>query len=334
MLTSGQQSSESLTFPSSVLYRLNDKLLKEKENGKAKRFADRIHQQYLVNLTRGKDVKVTNDDAREIKNYIATLLSGGVDVTKDLDPNANKHYRSVAAAKKKAPFLQDTPAPADLEDGDWEDSQLYAAWAAKYDPEHTVSFTTWIVIHTAWRSRVQTPTERPELTEVVPSSSISFLCRVMPLTPRLELLVQDRREAARQSRLSGSSSQLTQVYHTTRLTHHDFDRLDSWLGDGIINEYMDMLVQTLAPETTVNLGSYFMKMTNANQRGGILRQKGVKLMDMNLALLPLNVAWFVDPLRDLAGTQARQLLQLIQQGDRGGRQASTTVDRQAGWPGI
>ena len=72
LLTSGQQSSESLTFPSSVLYRLNDELLKEKINGKAKKFADRIHQQYLVNLTRGKDVKVTNDDDRDIPR--TTLL--------------------------------------------------------------------------------------------------------------------------------------------------------------------------------------------------------------------------------------------------------------------
>ena len=35
-----------------------------------------------------------------------------------VDPNANKHHRSFAAAKKKAPFVQDTPALADLEDGD------------------------------------------------------------------------------------------------------------------------------------------------------------------------------------------------------------------------
>ncbi len=74
------------------------------------------------------------------------------------------------------------------------------------------------------------------------------------------------------------------------ITYHDFDRLDSLLGDGIINEYMDMLVKSLAPETTVNLGSYFMAMTNANQRGAILKQKGVNLMEMDLALLPLNVA--------------------------------------------
>ena len=41
----------------------------------------------------------------------------------------------------------------------------------------------------------------------------------------------------------------------------------------------------------------------------------------------------LDPLCDSAETQARQLLQLIQQRDRGGRQASTAVDRRAGWPG-
>lgn len=52
---------------------------------------------------------------------------------------------------------------------------------------------------------------------------------------------------------------------------------------------MDALVRSLAPLTTVNLGSYFMAMTNANQRGGILRQKGVNLMEMDLTLLPLNV---------------------------------------------
>ena len=90
MLTSDQQSSElpigdpSLTFPLTVLYRLNNDLLKEKGKGKAKRFADRIHQQDLINLTRGKAVTVTNNDAKEIENYIATLRSKGVDVTKDI----------------------------------------------------------------------------------------------------------------------------------------------------------------------------------------------------------------------------------------------------------
>ena len=73
-----------------------------------------------------------------------------------VDPNANKHHRNVVAAKKKAPFVQDTPVLADLEDGDWEDSQLYAAWAAKYDSERTVKFTTWLLIHTAWLTRVPT----------------------------------------------------------------------------------------------------------------------------------------------------------------------------------
>ncbi len=264
-----------MTFSSSVLYRLNSELLKKNEKGKsssskAKRFADRIHEQYLINLTRSKAVTVTNNDAKEIENYIATLRSEGVGVTKDVDPNANKHHRSVVAAKKKVPFAQDTPALSYLEDDDWEDSQLYAAWAAKYDPEGTVKFTTWLLIHTAWRTRVPTLTERPELTEVVPSSSISFFCRVMPLTSRLELLVEAKREDARQSRISGSSLQSTQIHYTTMITHHDFERLDGWLGDGILNEYMDMLVKSLAPETTVNLGSYFMAMTNANQRGGIL----------------------------------------------------------------
>ena len=60
MLTSDQKSREapiedpSLRFSSSVLYRLNGELLKEKEKGKpsrskAKSFADRIHEQYLIN---------------------------------------------------------------------------------------------------------------------------------------------------------------------------------------------------------------------------------------------------------------------------------------------
>ena len=300
MLTSDQKSREvpigdpSLTFASSVLYRLNSELLKEKEKGKspsskAKRFADRIHEKYLINLTHGKAVTVTNDDAKEIENYIATLRSEGVDVTKDVHPNANKHHRSVVAAKKKAPLAQDIPALSYLEDGDWEDSQLYAAWAAKHDPEGTVTFTTWLLIHTAWRTRVSALTERLELAEVVPSS-IGFLCRIMPLTSRLELLVESKREDAGQSQIEGTSLQSTPIQHTTMITHHDFDRLDGWLGVGVLNEYMDMLVKILAPATIVNLGSYFMAMTNANQRGGILRQKGVKLIEMDLALLPLNVA--------------------------------------------
>ena len=273
------------------MYRLNSELLKEgKISSKAKRFADRIHEQYLVNLTRGKVVTVTNSDAKEIGNHIATLRSEGIDVTKDVDPNANKHHRSVVAAKKKAPFVQDAPAISYLEDGDWEDSQLYAACAAKYDPEGAVKFTTWLLIHTAWRTRIPTITDHPELTEVVPSSSTSFFCRVMPLTPRLELLVEVKREAARHSRMSDSSLQSTRIHYTTMITHHDFDQLDGWLGDGILNEYMDMLVNTLALETTVNLGSYFMATTNANQRGGILRQKGVNLMEMDLALLTLKLA--------------------------------------------
>ena len=117
-------------------------------------------------------------------------------------PNNNKHHRSVVAAKKKAPFVQDTPALTNLEDGDWDDSQLYAAWAAKYDSERTVNFTTWLLIHTAWRSRFPALTERPELTEVVPSPSKSFFCRITPLTPRLELFVRAKREDGRQSRES------------------------------------------------------------------------------------------------------------------------------------
>ena len=72
--------------------------------------------------------------ARRLK-YITALPSKGVDVTQDVDPNANEHHRSVVAVKKKALFAQDTPALSYLEDGNWEDSQLYAAWAAKYDPE-------------------------------------------------------------------------------------------------------------------------------------------------------------------------------------------------------
>ena len=232
---------------------------------------------------------ITKNDAKEIEKYIATLRSEGVDVTKDIDPNANEHHRSVVAAKKKAPFAQDTPALSYLEDGDWEDSQLYAAWAAKHDPEGTVTFTTWLLIHTAWRTRVSALTERLELAEVVPSS-IGFLCRIMPLTPRLELLVESKREDAGQSQIEGTSLQSTPIQHTTMITHHDFDRLDGWLGVGVLNEYMDMLVKSLAPATIVNLGSYFMAMTNANQRGGILRQKGVNPMEMDLALLPLNVA--------------------------------------------
>ena len=257
-------------------------------SNKAKRFADRIHQTYLVNLTHGKAVTVTTEDAKEIENYVATLRREGVDVTKDLVSNANKHHRMVVDAKKKAHFYQDVPAPSYLEDGDWEDSQLYAAWAAKYDPEGTVRFTTWLLIHTAWRSRAPALTERPELAEVVPSS-VGVFCRVMPLPPRLEALVGAKREDARQSRLSDSSLQSVPIHHTTTITHHDFCRLDGWLGDGVLNEYLNMLVRSLAPLTTVNLGSYFMAMTNPNQRGGILRQKGVNLMEMDLALLPLNV---------------------------------------------
>lgn len=109
---------------------------------KAKSFADRIHEQYLINLTRGKEVTVTNDDAKEIENYIATLRSDGVDVTKLIDLNTNEHHRSVVVVKKKAPFAQDTPALSYLEDGDWEDSQLNAAWAAKNDPDSSVKITT------------------------------------------------------------------------------------------------------------------------------------------------------------------------------------------------
>ena len=81
-----------------------------------------------------------------------------------------------------------------------------------------------------------------------------------------------------------------ELLNQQKFTHHDFDRLDGWLGDGILSEKMDMLAKSLEPGTTVNLGSYLMAMTNANQRGGILRPKGVKLMEMDLALLLLNVA--------------------------------------------
>lgn len=61
-------------------------------------------------------------------------------------------------------------------------------------------------------------------------SSVGVFCRVMPLPPRLEPLVGAKREAARQSRLSGTSLQSAPIHHKTAITHHDFERLDGWLG--------------------------------------------------------------------------------------------------------
>lgn len=51
---------------------------------------------------------------------------------------------------------------------------------------------------------------------------------------------------------------------------------------------MMTFVNTLVPTSAVNLGSYFLQMSNNNQRGGILKQRGVKLLDMEIAFLPVH----------------------------------------------
>ena len=73
-------------------------------------------------------------------------------------------------------------------------------------------------------------------------------------------------------------------------THHDFDRLDGWLGDGIFYEKMDMLVKTLEPETTIELGLYLMAMTNVNPGSTWTRYPPTLVHDGNTTQLNSSMA--------------------------------------------
>ena len=72
-----------------------------------------------------------------------------------------------------------------------------------------------------------------------------------------------------------------ELLNQQKFPHHDLDPLDGWLGDGILYEKMGMLVKSLEPETTVNLGSYFMAMTNANAGSTWTRYPPTLIHDAN-----------------------------------------------------
>lgn len=121
------------------------------------RFAEHLQEQYLIKLTSPGNVDLRPEDAATVKAHVARFKDDNINVSTDegKDPDAEKHARAVKLATKKPPFNADQPAVAYDENGDWEDVQLHAAWAAEYDKERTVSFNTWLAIHNARRKRCQ-----------------------------------------------------------------------------------------------------------------------------------------------------------------------------------
>lgn len=152
---------------------------------------------------------------------------------------------AIEIAEKKAPFDNDQPATTYREDRAWEDVQLHAAWAAQFDKNNTHSFNTWLVIHNAWRNRVP-ELQLPDMSFRIPHDSPSISCKITPLSPTLQLLVERKRQIARSNNTSASPLSTFPIHHTTTVTHSSFVRLDGWLNDELVNNYMDLLTRTLA----------------------------------------------------------------------------------------
>lgn len=191
------------------------------------RIAEHLQQEYLVKLTGPAVVDLEPSDHATAMAHVARIKreNGNFSIDEDKDLDAEKHARAVKTAKKKAPFNNDQPATAYREDGAWEDVQLHAAWTAQFDKNNTHSLL--VILR-------------------MPHNPPSISCKITPLSPTLQLLVETKRQIARSNNTSASPLSAFPIHHTTTVTHSSFARLDGWLNDEFVNKYINLLTSTLA----------------------------------------------------------------------------------------